>query len=74
MEKQKVKKEYPRPEVNLKPVIVMFKIEGHETWRTNLFSKKEDFDIYLKKQLGHPKVTERKWFVRDLINGTITEE
>lgn len=54
--------------------VLMFTIEGHKTWRLSTFQKKEHFNVYLSKQPKHPKVTEKRWFVADRINGTITEE
>ncbi len=56
--------------------IIMFKIEGHETWRVSLYKNKQDLERYLQNPLNsnHPKITERKWFIVDKINGTIIEE
>ncbi len=55
---------------------VLFKVEGHPNYRFSQFGKKEYFDTYLAHpaQNKHPKVIEKKWFVIDFINGTITEE
>lgn len=52
---------------------VMFKIEGHDSWRIGLYPTKEAFDIYLSHpgQKNHPKVTEKRWYVIDRINGII---
>lgn len=54
--------------------IIMFTIEGHTTYRINVFNSKESFDTYLLTQPNHPKVTSRKWFTVDRVTGTITEE
>lgn len=55
--------------------LVLFKIEGHETYRTAIWKKPADFDAYLKQpgQVNHPVPTERKWFIIDKITGTIKE-
>lgn len=57
-------------------MILLFKVEGHNTYRSCIYRKKEDFDTYIKlvNNGKHPNVTERKWYVIDKINGTITEE
>ncbi len=59
-----------------KTFAVMFKIEGHDTWRIGLYPNKQAFDTYLNHpgQKSHPKVTERRWFTVDRINGLIIEE
>ncbi len=60
--------------------IVMFTILDskfgipHKHWRISQFPTKELFDLYLSKQISHPKVLERKWFKVDLASGTITPE
>ena len=54
--------------------IILYTLEGHKTWRVGIFPTKEIFDIYLQVQEKHPKVTDRKWYVVDKINGTIIEE
>lgn len=54
--------------------IVLFKIEGHTTWRVSQYPVKEAFDSYLKAQLSHPSVTDRVWYKVDKIKGKITLE
>lgn len=59
-----------------KTYLVMFTIEKHDSWRIGAYPTKEAFDTYLNHpgQSKHPKVTERRWYIVDRINGTITEE
>ncbi len=67
-----VKKDKKAPAPNT--YIVLFKVAGHDSYRMNPFRTKEDLDIYLKTQPNHPVMTEKKWFIFDRINGTITLE
>ncbi len=54
--------------------ILMFTIEGHKTWRVSFYQTKADLDVYLSRQLKHPKIVEKRWFICDRITGNITEE
>ncbi len=65
---------HPKKEGPKSSYAVMFTIEGHATWRISLYPGKADFDDYLSKQINHPKITAKKFFVIDRITGNITEE
>ncbi len=54
--------------------LILFRVEGHTTWRTTIFREEKQFDAYLSHpgQKNHPKVTERRIFILDTINGTVT--
>ncbi len=54
--------------------VLMFTLAGHKTWRTSFYPTKKYHDIYLSKQINHPEILQKKWFIVDRINGTITEE
>lgn len=55
--------------------ILLFKVEGHESYRMQPYQTKEDLAVYLKKAVPpFPPMLEKKWFVFDRINGTITLE
>ncbi len=75
-QKELIPRDLKKLEGELNSYIVVFTIEGHQTWRANLYHKKEDFDTYLSNpgQKNHPKILKRKFFCFDKINGTITEE
>ena len=67
-------KEEDKAREPLTKLIFMFKIEGHKTWRLNLWRDKAQLATYLEKNPKHPKITENKWFVVNCIDGTITPE
>ncbi len=55
--------------------LLLFKVEGHESYRMQPYRTKEDLDIYLSKAVPKfPPMLEKKWFIFDRINGTITLE
>lgn len=54
--------------------LLLFKIEGHRTWRMNPVKNEEELTRYLSTQPNHPKITDKKWFSIDRIEGTITEQ
>lgn len=56
--------------------LVLFKIEGHETWRSSLMGKKEDFErtFAMDVKSNKPKVTENKFFIIDRLTGKVKEE
>lgn len=67
-----VKKE--NPHYNNITYILVFKVEGHTTWRRSLYPTKKAHEDYMKKTPLHPKITDQKWFEFDTITGNITEE
>lgn len=69
-----MQKEIRGEEKVFKTYILMFKIEGHKTWRISMFQKKSDLEVYLSKQEKHPTIIEKKWFACERISGAITEE
>ncbi len=63
-----------RSEKNQNTYIILFKTDGDPNYKMNPFKTKEALDVYIKNQPGHPVMIEKKWFVFDRINGTITPE
>ena len=54
--------------------LTVFKIEGHETWRGHLGGSVGAFGVQLKNNDGkHPKVTAKKVYRIDRINGALEE-
>ena len=56
--------------------LTLFKIEGHDTWRTHLSGHKDGFEkSCVKSCVGsiHPKVTEKKVIRIDRITGNIKD-
>ena len=56
--------------------VLLFKTAVHTTYRNSFYRTKDQFEQYIKAQAQahHPVMTDKKWFVIDLINGTITPE
>lgn len=55
--------------------ILLFTLEGHTSYRMNPFKTKADLEVYMDKvKPKHPPMHNKKWFVVDRINGTITPE
>lgn len=55
-------------------VLILFKVEGHETYRAVTKSSEDQFDKEVAIQKNHPKITEKKIFVVDRLNGTVNEK
>ena len=51
--------------------LILFKIKGHKTWRASLQSKENLFENTISKKT---KITEKKVYRINRINGTITEK
>lgn len=66
------KKGYAKPE-ELKFYLLLFRLEGHETWH-GLFSKKmEIIEKQLKPPQNNTKITAKKWFEIDRLTGNFEE-
>ncbi len=64
-----------KPKENPLTYLLLFKIEGHQSYRMQPYRTKEDLEVYLSKSVPKfPPMLEKKWFILDRINGTITLE
>ncbi len=56
--------------------VVLFTIAEGEGYRCSTFSSKEQWKTYLAApaQKNHPKPLTEKWFLIDMLNGTVTEQ
>lgn len=68
------KKEEKRDFLN--SYLLFFKLEGRNGWRKTFYPTKDALVVYLAGpgQKDHAKIVEKKWFLIDNINATVTEE
>lgn len=62
-----------KPKNELKYVVCLFKMEGHETYRAIIGGDEVQCDNQLKTQLGQNVVTSKKFFEINRLTGTFEE-
>lgn len=53
--------------------ITQFKLEGHSTWRVQMFPSKSQFDMEWAKSVNAPPIVERRTTRFDRITGIMEE-